>query len=54
MREAWERDVAYNQGRQQENAGTSWVASRRWRRRFWISAAFNVALVILLLAMRTQ
>ena len=54
MRETWERDVAYNQGRARDRGVTPWTAARRWRRWCLLSLAVNLLLVILLLAMRAR
>ena len=54
MREAWEIDVDYNLLRNRENRRSPWAETRKWRRRFVISALVNIALVFLLLATRAQ
>ena len=54
MRSSWEREAAFYQARHREDGVTPWTAARRWRRRCLISLAVNIALVILLLAMRAR
>jgi hypothetical protein len=46
MRAAWEREVIFNRRRAAENAWTPWAEARKWRRRFWWSAAIVAYLLL--------